>query len=51
MKPIKPGNDLKDIVDKLRDYKRKNGVYPKGSFTLTKNKALLKSKGGKITIN
>ena len=45
------GNKIKDAVKKVREYYKKHGEYPKGSFTLTKNNALLKSSTGKIRIS
>ena len=46
----KSGNKIKDVVTKLREYRKKHGKYPEGSFTLTKKNAMLKSKKGNITI-
>jgi len=45
------GNTIKDVVEKIREYRKKNGHYPKGDFTLTKGNALLKSKKGKVKIS
>jgi hypothetical protein len=45
------GNKIKDTVELIREYYKKNGKYPKGSFTITKNNAFRASKSGKIKID
>lgn len=48
---MKSGNRIKDVAQKVREYYKKHGRYPKGKFQITKNNAFRKSAKGDITVD